>query len=272
MTVLLGVAHGSKDDGSQQVVSGLLTAAGRLRPGLRTHAAYIDNASPSITAAIAELVKDGVDDIAVVPLLLTPASHSKTDVAASVQAARVEHPATRFRYGRPLGPHPVLVDVLASRLAEAGARDGDAVLLVAGGSLDPDANAQVAATARLLWERGGYQSVDIAFASTTQPSLPEALDRLRRLGVERVAVAQYFLGPGRLPRAVEQQADGQDAVVSQPLGAHDGIAALILERYDEALGADIRMNCDACLYRIPFPGRETKVGAPQLPHTHPDDA
>src|SRR3954470_23364501 len=130
MTVLLGVAHGSKDEGAQQVVRDLLAAAEALRPGLRTASAYIDNSSPSIAAAIAKLVADGVDDIAVVPLLLTPATHSKTDVAASVQAARREHRGVTFRYGRPLGPHPVLVDVLASRLAEAGARDGEAVVLV----------------------------------------------------------------------------------------------------------------------------------------------
>src|SRR3954470_60873 len=126
MTVLLGVAHGSKDDGAQQVVRDLLNAAEKLRPGLRAQPAYIDNASPSISAAIADLVADGVDDIAVVPLLLTPASHSKTDLAASVQAARLAHPRVRFRYGRPLGPHPVLVDVLAARLTEAGARRSDA--------------------------------------------------------------------------------------------------------------------------------------------------
>jgi sirohydrochlorin cobaltochelatase len=274
MTVLLGVAHGSKDDGAQQVVCELLAATERFRPGLRSASAYIDNASPSVAAAITQLAVEGVDDIAVVPLLLTPASHSKTDLAASVQAARLAHPRVRFRYGRPLGPHPVLVDVLAARLAEAGVREGDAVVLVAGGSLDPDANAQVAATARLLWERGGYASVDIAFASATRPSLPEALDRLRLLGAERVAVAPYFLGPGRLPAAVEQKAvaTGLDILVSQPLGAHEDIAGLIAARYDETLGGDIRMNCDACLYRVPFPGREGKVGAPQLPHTHPDDA
>jgi sirohydrochlorin cobaltochelatase len=274
MTVLLGAAHGSKDGGAQQVVRELLAATERSRPGLRTASAYIDNASPSIAAAIARLVGDGVDDIAVVPLLLTPASHSKTDLAASVQAARLAHPGVRLRYGRPLGPHPVLVDVLKARLAEAGAGDSDAVVVVAGGSLDPDANAQVAATARLLWERGSFASVDIAFASATRPSLPEALDRLRLLGVERIAVAQYFLGPGRLPTAVEQKAAaaGAEVVVSQPLGAHGDIAALILERYDEALGGDIRMNCDACLYRVPFPGLEAKVGAPQLAHAHPDDA
>jgi sirohydrochlorin cobaltochelatase len=168
----------------------------------------------------------------------------------------------------------VLVDVLAQRLSEAGAGSSDAVVLVANGALDPDANAQVAATARLLWERAGYASVDIAFASATKPTLPEAMDRLRRLGTERAAVAQYFLGPGRLPTAIEKKAvtEGVEVVVSQPLGAHAGIAALILERYVEALGADIRMNCDACLYRIPFPGREAQVGAPQVQHTHPDDA
>jgi sirohydrochlorin cobaltochelatase len=273
MTVLLGVAHGSKDEAAQEVVRALLASAERRRPGLRTASAYVDNASPSVSAAVAGLVSDGVDDIAVVPLLLTPASHSKTDVAASVQAARRDHPGLRVRYGRPLGPHPVLVDVLARRLLEAGVKDEDAVVLVAGGSLDPDANAQVAATARLLWEGRGFPTVEVAFASTTRPTVPEALERLRLMGFSRIGVAPYFLAPGRLPRAVEvsASADGPDVVVAQPLGAADEIASLLLERYDEALGEDIRMNCDACLYRIPFPGREASVGAPQAPHTHPDD-
>jgi sirohydrochlorin cobaltochelatase len=103
--------------------------------------------------------------------------------------------------------------------------------------------------------------------------VPEALERLRLLGFSRASVSPYFLGPGRLPRAVERSAvvAGLDVVVAEPLGASDELAALLLQRYDEALGADIRMNCDACLYRIPFPGREASVGAAQLPHSHPDD-
>lgn len=31
------------------------------------------------------------------------------------------------------------------------------------------------------------------------------------------------------------------------------------------------MNCDTCAYRITLPGFESKVGAPQTPHDHPDD-
>ena len=274
MPVLLAVAHGSQDPASQAGVRDLLARAQQRRPGLRTADAYVDNASPSIRAALAGLVADGVDDVVLLPLLLTPASHSKTDVAASVQAGRAAHPGLRLRYGRPLGPHPVLVEGLALRLTEAGARDEDPVLLVAGGAIDPDANAQVAATARLLFEGRPWPSVDIAFASTARPTVPEALERLRAQGAVRVSIARYFLGPGYLPRLVERQSgvvDGVEAVVSAPLGATDAISGLLLERYDEALHRDIRMNCDACLYRTPLPGHEAAVGAPQKAHDHPDD-
>ena len=271
MTVLLGVAHGSRDEASQAVVRDLLARTAALRAGLRTADAYVDNASPSIASALAALAADGVTDVAVLPLLLTPASHSKTDVAASVQAGRLAHPSMRLRYGRPLGPSAVLVEQVAVRLREAGAQAGDPVVLVAGGAADPDANAQVAATARLLWEGREWASVDVAFASTTSPSVPEALERLRLLGFSRLAVARYFLGPGYLPRLVERQAAPYDVVLADVLGASDALAGLVLERYDEALGATIRMNCDACLYRMPLPGRQDAVGAPQVPHSHPDD-
>jgi sirohydrochlorin cobaltochelatase len=273
MSVLLGVAHGSKDPQSQQVVLDLLAQAVALRPGLRAEAAYIDNASPSVRDAIQRLVAEGARDLTVVPVLLGAASHSKSDLAASVQAARLAHPGVVLRYGRPLGPHPALVHVLAERLAEAGVVDLP-VVLVAGGSLDPDANAGVAATARLLWEGRGFPSVDIAFVSATGPSVPQALERLRAEGHAKVALARYFLGPGYLPRQVAVRAatvEALETVVSEPLGAAPELSALLLERYDEARTGDIRMNCDACLYRISSPGLEASVGAPQVPHTHPDD-
>lgn len=268
MSRLLGVAHGSKDPQSQAVVESLLARAAARRPGLQASAAYIDNASPSVRSALAAVV----GDVVVLPLLLTPASHSKTDVAAAVQEAR--GPGRRIRYGRPLGPHPALVQVLARRVAEAGGRPQDPVVLVAGGAIDPDANAQVAAVARLLLEAGNWPTVDIAFASTARPDVGTALERLRTQGFSRAVVARYFLGPGRLPRLVERQAravQGLEVLVTQPLGPADELAELVLERYDEALRGDLRMSCDVCLYRTPMPGREHLVGAPQVPHDHPDD-
>ena len=32
------------------------------------------------------------------------------------------------------------------------------------------------------------------------------------------------------------------------------------------------MNCDTCVYRVALPGFEDKVGRPQTPHHHPDEA
>jgi sirohydrochlorin cobaltochelatase len=264
MTVLLGVAHGSRDDSAQQVVRELLTAVAARRDGLRAEPAYLDNASPSVARAIDALVAQGERDITVVPLLLNAAGHSKTDAAASVQAARQAHPGVTLRYGRPFGAHPAVVAVLAQRLEQAGAVDLP-VLLVAGGSIDPDANATVAAVARLLWEGRGFPTVDYAFVSATGPTVTQARARIGG----PVALSRYFLGPGYLPDKAAALAGAE--VVADVLGAAPELVDLVLERYDEAREGDLRMNCDACLYRVPFAGLADRVGAAQVPHTHPDD-
>jgi sirohydrochlorin cobaltochelatase len=64
---------------------------------------------------------------------------------------------------------------------------------------------------------------------------------------------------------------GLDIRCADVLGDCDEIAALVYERYHEALSGDIRMNCDVCVYRIAMPGFEDRVGAPQRPHVHPHD-
>ena len=51
----------------------------------------------------------------------------------------------------------------------------------------------------------------------------------------------------------------------------DALAGVVLERWAEIDGGDLRMNCDTCAYRVALPGFEAKVGAPQTPHDHPDD-
>jgi sirohydrochlorin cobaltochelatase len=55
------------------------------------------------------------------------------------------------------------------------------------------------------------------------------------------------------------------------IGACGELTGLVLERYDEALHGDIRMNCDTCAYRVALPGFADKTGRPQVPHSHPDD-
>jgi sirohydrochlorin cobaltochelatase len=178
----------------------------------------------------------------------------------------------------------VLDDPSPSRPAPDGPT---AVLLVGRGSTDPDANAEVHKVARLFWEgRGaagpeqghGLMSVEPAFISLARPSVPEGLERLRRLGAARIVVLPYFLFRGVLPDRVAEEsreyASGHPALdvrCAGVIGDCEGLADLVVERYEEALAGDIRMNCDTCVYRIALPGFEDRVGAPQTPHHHPDD-
>ena len=108
--------------------------------------------------------------------------------------------------------------------------------------------------------------------------MAEGLERCRLLGARQIVVARYFLFPGVLPDRVAEQAaeyaaahPGLDIRCADVLGDCDEIAALVYERYHEALAGDIRMNCDMCVYRIAMPGFEDRVGAPQHPHDHPND-
>jgi sirohydrochlorin cobaltochelatase len=158
------------------------------------------------------------------------------------------------------------------------------VLLVGRGSTDPDANAEVHKVARLFWETrwaesaGDGHGTETAFVSLARPGVAEGLERCRRLGARRVVVLPYFLFPGVLPDRVAAQAreyaaghPGLDVRCAEVIGDCDGLADLVVERYEEALAGDIRMNCDTCVYRIAMPGFADRVGAPQRPHHHPDD-
>lgn len=242
---------------------------------------FIELSNPSLTEAVARMPIGTHPEMVAVPLVLTAAGHVKGDIPASLARERQRHPGLGWRYGRPLGPHPVLLDLLAERIDTALAGEPPAttqVLLVGRGATDPDANAEVAKVARLLWEGRGYAGAEFCFVSLAEPSVPVALDKIRRIGTDRVVVVPYFLFPGVLPDRVTAQArqfaaghPRIDVRVAGLIGDCDELAGLVLERYTEAIRGDIRMNCDTCAYRVAMPGFADKVGRPQTPHHHPDD-
>ena len=73
---LLAVGHGTRDPEGAAVVRALVRRVGELAPDLDVRDAYVDNASPSVGAALDALAGDGVGRASVVPLLLTAASVS----------------------------------------------------------------------------------------------------------------------------------------------------------------------------------------------------
>ncbi|WP_030347044.1 sirohydrochlorin chelatase [Streptomyces sp. NRRL S-1022] len=278
---LLIAGHGTRDDAGAEAFRDFVRELGRRHPGLPVAGGFIELSPPPLGEAVSELVEQGVRRFAAVPLMLVSAGHAKGDIPAALAREKERHPGISYTYGRPLGPHPALLSVLERRLDEAldGAdRAETTVLLVGRGSTDPDANAEVFKAARLLWEGRGYAGVETAFVSLAAPDVPSGLDRCVALGAKRVVVLPYFLFTGILPDRVRRQTEDWaaahgdvDVRSADVIGPEPELLDLVMERYEEAVKGDLRMNCDSCVYRIALPGFEDKVGLPQQPHFHPDD-
>ncbi|HEV2240469.1 MAG TPA: sirohydrochlorin chelatase [Streptosporangiaceae bacterium] len=277
---LVAVAHGSADPRAAVAITDLMDAVqARARraglPGLPVRAAYLGHALPSVPDVLEALCEErppGPADarraVVVLPLLLTAAYHSDTDLPAVLCEAASRHPRLRIGYGDPLGPHPNLLGALERRLAHAGtgaaagARVSQtAVVLAAAGSSRPAANATVAEVAAAWQSLRGWRAVVPAFASAASPTPAEAVTRLRRAGAPRVVVASYLLAPGYFADRVREAslAAGADAV-SAALGAAPEVVDVILERYLQATASLPAATVSAGALRpLGAPGRRTRV-------------
>ncbi|MFE7777160.1 sirohydrochlorin chelatase [Streptomyces sp. NPDC057445] len=240
---LLVIAHGSRDPRHAATVHALVRQVRALSPGLRVSTAFLDFNAPSVPQVLERMANDGVRHVVALPLLLTRAFHAKSDIPSVLGEARARHPRLRITQAEVLGPSPLLLDAVERRLYEAGLTPADkrstGVVLASAGSSDPEAIAVIAENAREL-RHTGWCAVRPAFASASLPRTEDAVRALRAEGVRRVAVAPYVIAPGRLPDRIADGAEAADAdVLADVLGPSPELAALLLERYEEARQAPV---------------------------------
>ncbi|MDT9690762.1 sirohydrochlorin chelatase [Streptomyces sp. P9(2023)] len=234
---LVAVGHGSRDPRAAAALSELVERVRELRPGLDVRLAHIELNAPLLPDVLAGLGTAG--SAVLVPLLFGPGHHVKHDLPAAAAGGKV-------RIAAPLGAHPLLVEALADRLAEAGwtsadsASRGTGVVLAAAGSRDPEGLAAVRRIAAALSERLGGVPVVPAYASAATPTVSEAVRVLAARGRHRVAVASCFTAPGLFAARAAAAAPG---IAAPPLGAHPALARLLLHRYDHALTTAVRGGC-----------------------------
>ncbi|GHH36701.1 sirohydrochlorin ferrochelatase [Streptomyces candidus] len=240
-SVLLVIAHGSRDPRHAATVQALTARVRALRPGLRVEASFLDFNAPSVESELDRLAAQGEREVVALPLLLTRAFHAKADIPAVLDAASVRLPGLRIRRAKVLGPSPLLLAAVQRRLEEAlhdaGLRPRDksstGVVLASAGSTDPEAIAVIAEIAREL-RNTGWCSVRPAFASAALPRTEDAVRALRtEPGVKRVAVAPYVLAPGFLPDRIARGAAEAD-LLAQVLGDCAELAHLVVRRYEAA--------------------------------------
>ncbi|MGW0175468.1 sirohydrochlorin chelatase [Rhodococcus sp. NPDC003322] len=220
---LVLVAHGTRSTRGVDLVAALAEEVSA-SVGI-TRVAFVDVLGPSP----AEVLRDLGGPAVVVPAFLASGYHVHSDVPREVTESG--HPAAHVTPA--LGPDPVLALVLRERLRETGWRRGDAVVLAAAGSSDPRALADVQRAAAMLAELTGDR-VEIGYAATAQPRVPDVVRRVREASGRRVFVASYLLAHGLFhTRLGEAGADG----VAEPLGVHPALVRLLVARYRAGVAA-----------------------------------
>ena len=214
--------HGTRSAAGQQVGAAIAAAVAARLPGVQVHLGWADVLSPTLTQTLS-----GLGGAVVVPGFLTAGYHVTSDLPAAIEAS-----GGRARLAGLIGPG--LIAAVADRLhaAEASAPGGpaDAVVLAAAGSKRRRSVLEVAGAARelaVLLDR----PVVAGFITAAEPSVADAVARLRASGHRRIAVASYLLAPGEFANRLHTvAADG----VSEPIGVHPLVVAAVVKAYAAA--------------------------------------
>ena len=277
--------HGSR---SQAAVDEFKVLAERLPAclpdGWLTEYGYLEFANPVIRDGLDRLRKAGCERILAVPGMLFAAMHAKNDIPTVLNTYAARY-GIDISYGRELGVDPKMIAAAGARIEEAVDRANresgsiplhETCLVVIGrGASDPDANANVAKVARMLWEGMGFGWCEVGYSGVTFPLVAPCLNHVARLGYRRVIVFPYFLFSGIL---VDRIYGFTDQVAAEHpdiqffkagyLNDHPKVIETFAERVTEQAGDSPPPNCAMCKYRTQVLGFEAEVGAVQESHHH----
>ncbi len=255
-----------------------------LPDGWLTEYGYLEFANPVIREGLDRLREAGCDRILAVPGMLFAAMHAKNDIPTVLGTYAAKH-GIEIKYGRELGVDPKMIAAAGTRIEETVKRANfesgriplhETCLVVIGrGASDPDANANVAKVARILWEGMGFGWCQVGYSGVTFPLVAPCLDHVARLGYRRVIVFPYFLFTGilvdRIYGFTDQVAKKHPEIQffkAGYLNDHPKVVETFAERVTEQVGEIPPPNCAMCKYRTQVLGFETEVGTVQESHHH----
>ncbi|MGC5617109.1 sirohydrochlorin chelatase [Georgenia sp. Z1491] len=249
-TVLIGCSHGTSDPAGRAAIRAILSGVRSARPGLAVREAFVDVQRPEVSDVVRDVVapvaastpamsvgspargRVPAMDAVVVPLLLSGGYHVNVDVSEAVRAR--PNWAGRAAAAPALGPDPRLVEIALDRIAEAGARPGDAIVVAAAGSSRPEAARDVDALVREVGRRHAGP-VSVGYGAIATPSVAGAV-RDARSGGRRVVVLAYLLAPGFF---YDRVAEAGGDVVTAPLGPDPRLVDIVLDRFDREVAARV---------------------------------
>ena len=116
-TAIIIVDHGSKRSESNAMLE-LFVERFRAQTSYPiVEAAHMELAEPSIAQAFAKCVSAGAQRVVVMPYFLLPGRHWSSDIPRLTAEAAAEHPGVEFMVTAPFGLHPMMMEIVESRVA-----------------------------------------------------------------------------------------------------------------------------------------------------------
>ncbi len=252
--ILLVLDHAAETGDEYLRLAALVAAWAGTPARLCAYAGARDGAGPArVTGAIEEYAAAGARRIVIQRLGLAPDPAIEDGLAGIIRWARGRWPGLAVVPVPPLLTARQLAYRLAGRatdawegLSERPQATDTAILLVAPGSAEAEANAEAYRVARLLWEGRDWLTVEVAFLGETTPDLGAAVARCARLGAQAVVVLPLLpLAGGGAAQLAAQVAALRAAGTSIPLaagrapGTPEGFAAIAWEAFRATSGLPI---------------------------------
>lgn len=118
-TALLLIAHGSREEEANADLAHVVQALRRRGRFDLVEATYLELAEPSIEQGAAECAARGARRVVLLPYFLSAGVHVRRDLTEIRGRLAARFPEVEFRLGEPLGRHPLLLEVVAERAAQA---------------------------------------------------------------------------------------------------------------------------------------------------------
>lgn len=262
MNAVLFVGHGSREEGGNEEVRFFVSEIASKMKEQIVETCFLEFVQPTIMQGIDRCVELGATHIVVIPIILFAAGHAKIHIPSSIDDAKLKYPFVKFTYGRPIGVHEQILDILSSRVEDLGVQVkedlGETALLIVGrGSSDADANSDLFKISRLFWEKLQVKWVETAFIGVTAPLMDDGIERCLLLGAKKVIILPYFLFTGVLIQRMDQMVQGyretypdKQFQMAPYFGFHPLLQKILIGRAQEALQDEVKMNCDMCQYRL----------------------
>ncbi|MEO0586020.1 MAG: CbiX/SirB N-terminal domain-containing protein [Planctomycetota bacterium] len=115
-TGMVIVDHGSRRTASNAMLEVFVEKLESARRYPIVEAAHMELAEPSIATAFDKCVQRGATKVLICPYFLLPGKHWSQDIPALAQEAAGKHPGVSFVVTAPIGLHPMMQDVITSRI------------------------------------------------------------------------------------------------------------------------------------------------------------